>query len=256
MARRRPVRRGRAIREIEAAQGTHLAQPDVGLVHGPRGRRCGEMPAGEAVEQPRRDRHGDEERENHGHRSVGRDRAHVGAHQAAHEHHGQQCHDDRERRHDRRIADLGDRLDGRGLQVGALAVFAAPRLPVPHDVLDDHDGVVDQDADREDQREQADAVDRVAHQPGRKQRQQDGGRDHYQHDQAFPPAHRQGDQQHDRHGREPKMEEQLVCLLSRGLPVVAADRDGDVVGHQAALHGPEPRQQAVGHHHGVGAARV
>ena len=70
-----------------------------------------------------------------------------------HEQHRQQRRHDRQRRDDGRIADLGHRLD-RGLHARA----AVPHRPVPGDVLDHHDGVVDQDADREDQREQADAV--------------------------------------------------------------------------------------------------
>ena len=45
-----------------------------------------------------------------------------------------------------------------------IAVAAVAHGPMAGDVLDHHDRVVDQDADGEDQREQADAVDGVAHQ--------------------------------------------------------------------------------------------
>ena len=81
-----------------------------------------------------------------------------------------------------------------GLPTSATASIAAcmrraaiAHCPVARDVLDHHDRVVDQDADGEDQREQADAVERVAHQPRRKEREQDGGRDHH----APRPASRQ-----------------------------------------------------------------
>ena len=69
---------------------------------------------GETQQEPGRHRHRDEEREQHRDRGVRRDRAHVGAHHAAHEHHRQKRGDDGQRRDDGRIADLGDRLD-RGL---------------------------------------------------------------------------------------------------------------------------------------------
>ena len=61
------------------------------------------------------------------------------------------------RREDRRVADLVDGFDGRGLDGGRSA-----QLEVPVDVLHDHDRVVHQDADGEDQREERDPVERVA----------------------------------------------------------------------------------------------
>ena len=47
---------------------------------------------------------------------------------------------------------------------------------VPVDVLDDDDCVIDQDADRKDQREQRDPVDREAPRPGGKQRRRPASR--------------------------------------------------------------------------------
>ena len=85
-------------------------------------------------------------------------RPHVGAHQPADERHRQDRRDDGERRQDRRVADFVDGADGDRVNVPAIA-----RHPhVPHDVLDDDDRVVHEDADREDQREERDAVQRVA----------------------------------------------------------------------------------------------
>ena len=52
----------------------------------------------------------------------------------------------------------------------------SPSSPMAHDVFDHDDRIVDQDADREDQREQADAIDRVAHHPGGEEGQKDCGR--------------------------------------------------------------------------------
>ena len=121
----------------------------------------------------------------------------------------------------------------------SIAVSTRPRvaahLPVPDDVLDDDDGVVDENADREDQREQADAVDRVAHHPGGEERQQDRRRDDDEDDDALAPADRRGDEHDDRDGGEREMEQQLVGLLVRGLAVVARDRDVEVRRNDAAL---------------------
>ena len=106
---------------------------------------------------------------------------------------------------------------------------------MPGDVLDHHDGVVDQDADREDQREQADAVDRVAHQPGGEQRQQDRRRDH---DETTTPSRQPIAKlisSDDRQRRERQVEQQLVGLLVRGLAVVARDRDVEAVGDERRL---------------------
>ncbi len=69
-------------------------------------------------------------------------------------------------------------------------------------VLDDDDRVVDEDADREDQREQRHAVDRESPGPGREQRRgerdDDGGAD----DDRFAPAQCEPGQQDDRQCRE------------------------------------------------------
>ena len=70
------------------------------------------------------------------------------------------------------------------------------------DVLNDDDGVVDQDTDRENQREEANPVDGVAHHVGGKQGQQDGCRHHGENYHAFAPAQHEGNQQHDGNCRQ------------------------------------------------------
>ena len=204
--------------------------------------------AGDLQQEPWRDGHGDEKREHHRERSVRRNGAHIGAHQTRDEHHRQQRGDDGQRRDDGRIADFGDRLDRR-VDQAALAAH----LPVAHDVFDDDDGVVDENADREDQREQADAIDRVAHQPRGEEREQNGRRDDDEDDDALAPADHHHDEHDDRHGGEREMEQQLVGLFGRRLAVVARHRDLDIVGDDAALDGLQPMHDLVGDDHGVGA---
>ena len=66
------------------------------------------------------------------------------------------------------------------------------------DVLDDDDGVVDQDADGEDEREEGDAVERVAEEVGGGERQGERHRHRDRHDHRFAPAERDRHQQDDR----------------------------------------------------------
>ena len=147
-----------------------------------------------------------------------------------------------------------------GLPTSATASIAASagsalaeHAPVPRDVLDHHDRVVDEDADREDQREQADPIDRVAHHPGSEEGQQDRRRDDDQHDEALPPADRERDQRDDRDRRKSQVKEKLVRLLGRRLPVVAGHRDLEARRDDTAPHDLEPLQDVVGDGHRIGA---
>ena len=119
-----------------------------------------------------------------------------------------------------------------GLPTSATASIAACRrsrpsrhAPVAGDVLDHHDGVVDQDADGEDQREERDPVQRVAHQPGGEERQQDRHRDDDRDHEGLAAADGEGDQGDDRDRGEAEVVEELVGLLVGGLAVVAGDLD-------------------------------
>ena len=205
----------------------------------------------EAHHQPRRQHHRDEEREQHRGRGIGRDRAHIGAHQARDEEHRQQRRDHRQGGDDGRVADLGHGLDRR-LAVRAPVIHA----PVAGDVLDDDDGVVDQNADREDEREQADAVERVAHQARGEERQQDRRRDDDGDHDGFAPADREGDQENDRHRGEAKVEEQFVGLLVGGLAVVAGDLHVHIFGEDASAQVLELLDDVLGDDHGVGAGAL
>ena len=150
-----------------------------------------------------------------------------------------------------------------GLPTSATASIAASRAraavahrPMAGDVLHHHDGVVDQDADGEDQREQADAVDRVAHDPRGEQRQQDGGGNDHQRHHRLAPADRQRDQHDDGNRGEAEMEQQLVRLVVRGLAVVAGDLDAHIGRDQPPTQTVHALQDRAGHHHGVGAGAL
>ena len=92
-----------------------------------------------------------------------------------------------------------------------------------NDVLHNHDGVVDQDADRKDQRKQRDTIERVADQieDGQGQCQRHGNG--HGHDPRLAPAKGEPDEQgHGDHGQQ-HVEKQLVRLLLCRLAVVTRD---------------------------------
>ena len=110
--------------------------------------------------QPGRDHEGNRQRQQHAHAGVDRDRAHVGTHQTRDKGHGQQRSDDGKSSEDGRAADFIDRARddlGQG--------FARMVLLMPVDVLHHHDGVIDQNADRENQRKERNPVQREAPSP-------------------------------------------------------------------------------------------
>ena len=180
--------------------------------------------------QPGREDEGDRQRDQHAGGSVDRDGAHVGAHQAGDEGHGQQGCDHGERRQDGRTADFVHR---RGNRLGEIL---AAELHVAVDVLDHHDCVIHQDADGEDQREQRHAVEREAPGPGCKQRDgegdDDGGADH----ERLAPAQREQDQHDNRGRREDQFLDQRLRLVLRRHAVVARNGCLHAIGEVDTAH--------------------
>ena len=111
------------------------------------------------------------------------------------------------------------------------------------DVLHHHNRVVDQDANREDQRKQRHPVEREAPGPGGKQGggqgQDDGGAD----DHSFAATQRQAHQQNHRAGGECQFLDQLVGFFSGGLAIVTRDGGFDV----GRDHGVGQRGDALAH---------
>jgi hypothetical protein len=66
---------------------------------------------------------------------------------------------------------------------------------VTHDILHDHNGVVHQDANRKDQGEERDAVQRVAVQVEHGEREGERDRDGQEHDQRLAYSQRDRDQE-------------------------------------------------------------
>ena len=192
----------------------------------------GELPE-ELEREPRRDDERHEEGENHRRRGVHGDRPHVRAHEARHEREGKESRDDREGREDRRVADLVDRVDGREARV------APAELVVAVDVLDDDDRVVHEDANREDEREERDPVQRVAEEIRREEREGKSRRDRDEDDDRLAAPEEERHEDHDGERREAHVEDELGRLLVRRLPVVARLRDGHVRGDDGALESRE-----------------
>ncbi|GIX31689.1 MAG: hypothetical protein KatS3mg124_2161 [Porticoccaceae bacterium] len=126
------------------------------------GRTLGQVPVFAAPAQdpdagPWGDDEGDQQRPEHGRAGTDGDGPHVGAHEPADERHRQHGGDHGEGGQDRGIAHLAHGLHG-DLAPGPAAVPG--QVEVAHDVFHHDDGVVHQDADAEDQREQGDPVQR------------------------------------------------------------------------------------------------
>ena len=182
------------------------------------------MRPGEQLEaRPRRDNQGHGEREQHADTRIDRNRAHIGAHETRHERHWQQRRNNRERGENGRPADLVDRRRNR------LEQALPAHRHVTMDVLDDNDRVIDEDTDRENQREQRHAVDSETPCPRRKQCQRErdnhGRTDHH----GLAPAERNKDQDYDRGGRKREFLDQLFRLVVRRLAVVPRHRVLDAV---------------------------
>ena len=203
--------------------------------------------AGKADHQPGGDDHRDEERKDHRRRGVDRDRRHIGTHQPRNEQHRQQRGNHRQGGDDGGIAHLGN-----GLHCRVDPASAILHRPVAGDILDHHDRIIDQDADREDQREQADAVDGKAHDLAGEHGQHDGGGDDDRSNSGLAPADRKADQNHDRNRCQGEVKDQLVGLFVGGFAIVAGHRHADAVGDQPALKVLDLVHHRFGHGDSIG----
>ena len=154
--------------------------------------------AQQRVRRPGRDREGDPERCEHRDRDVQGNRPHVRAHHAGHEEHRQEREHDGERRERGRASDLAHRAHRRlGFRPAGVERVVAV------DVFDQHDRVVDEQSEREDQREEGDAVDGLSGQHPDAEGDEQGQRDRGRHHERFAPAegHQQDDDDQDRFER-------------------------------------------------------
>ena len=177
---------------------------------------------------PGRDGEGHQHRADHRQRDVQRHRRHVRAHHAADEKHRDERHDDRQRGQYDRRHDLVH-----GEQHGLLAGVLAHRK-VARDVFHTDDRVVDEQPERQDQREQCHSVDRVAHEIIEEQCQGIGDRNRESDDRALAPGHGQRNHADDGDDAHPEVAHEVVDLGVRGFAVVARDAHLDVVGNGLA----------------------
>ena len=99
---------------------------------------------------------------------------------------------------------------------------------MPIGILHHDNRVIDQDADRKDQGEECDPVDRVADQHGGKEREGERRGNGQRDDHRRPHAQGQSKKQHYGHHRNQQMPQQFVRLVIGRLPVIARDRDAHV----------------------------
>ena len=114
------------------------------------------------------------------------------------------------------------------------------------DVLDDDDRVVDEDADREDEREQRHAVEREAPGPGGEQRDRQREDHGAADDRRLAPAERQEHERDHGGGGEQELFDQLGGLVVCGRAVVARFGDLDAVRDERVAQHRDARHHAVG----------
>ena len=145
------------------------------------------------------------------------------ARRSGEERHRQEHRDQHERDSDDRAADLAHRLARR---LHRRQAFLAHD---PLDILDHHDRVVDQDADRQHHAEQRQNVDRKAEQPQTQTRTSKGDRHDQRRDQRRAPVLQE--QEHDEEDEEHRLDQRLDHFLDRGFDKgrgVVGDRPGDI----------------------------
>ena len=202
----------------------------------------------EAPGEPGREHEGGNQRKHHRHRADQRDREHVGTHHARDETHRQQGRQYRERCDDRRVTDLAH-----GIHCGGYRDILVSQ-PSPKDILGNDGGIVDQDADGEYQREQADPVDAETEHPGRPYRHQHNHGYHDDDDHRGAQPDRDQAQHTDGDRGFQQRHQQLVDLVGRGLAIVAADHHVDIRRNQNTLQGIDPPEQPLSDNHAVGTA--
>ena len=176
-------------------------------------------PAQNPNARPGRDDERDEQGPKHRRAGTDRNRPHVRPHQSADKRHRQHRRNHRERGEDGGIADFAHGLDGDG---GPVAALVLRQMKMADDVLDHDDGVVHQNADGEDQREERDAIQREAVEVKHQQRERERRGNRHADDAGLAPAERQPDQHHHADHRDAHVQQQFVGFLGRGFAVIAA----------------------------------
>ena len=179
--------------------------------------------------RPRRDTEGDEQRKEHGRAGTDRNRPHVRSHQSADEGHRQHRGDDGPGGQHRGIADFADGIDG---DVHQRPAGGRRQLAVSHDVLDDDDGVVHENADGEDQRKERDAVQRIAIEVENEQRESERDGDGEKHDERLAPSEEREDEQRHPEDGNAHVQKKLVGFLAGRGAVVPRESDRDIGGKQ------------------------
>ena len=198
--------------------------------------------------RPRRDDERNRQRPAHRRARANRNRPHVWPHQPADERHRQHRADDREGREDGWVAHFADGLDR---DVAPVAALVLRQVEVPDNVLDDDDGVVHEDADAEDEREERDAVQREAVEVEDQQCERERRRNGHRHNARLAPAQREPDEHgHPGHG-DKHVQQQLVGFLGGGLAVVSSDGDPHIARDDGALEQLDFAQHILGDGDGV-----
>ena len=149
-------------------------------------------PAEHADRSPRGDDEGDGQREEHRGTCANGNGTHVWSHQAADKGHRQNSQNDRKGSKNCRIANFADCLNRDERPASSTVVR---EVKVPHDVFHDNDGVINQNADAEDEGEEGDPIERETQQVKDQQRERERGGYGNRDNQRFAPSQQKEDEQ-------------------------------------------------------------
>ena len=190
-----------------------------------------------------RERHEQADHDRHGGREA--ELVEEPARDRRHERHRHEDHDERERRRHHRQADVRGGL-ARGVEGLHLLFFHEAE-----DVFEHHDGVVDDDADHQHQRQHGHAIEREVQHPHHPEGRDDRGRDGHRRDERRAPRAHEG--QHDQRREDRAEHEVQADLVQRRVDVLRLVAD-DLELHVGRDVGGEPRQallHALDHRHRV-----
>ena len=120
-------------------------------------------------------------------------------------------------------------------------------MKVPNNVFHHHDRIIHENADREDQSEQRDPVQREPPEVKNQQRQRQRRRNGDCHNAGLPPAQRQPNQDRHAEHRDAHVQQQLVGFLRRRLAIVAGNAHREICRNDLALQSLHLRQHLFRH---------
>ena len=177
----------------------------------------------EQVGQPRCESKRGKQGNDHGNRTQDRDRHHVRPHHATDKPHGQQSSNNRGGCQNGRVAHLTYCINGN------FQALLTSQQPTPVYIFHHHDGIIDQNANRENQGKQAHPVNGHPQCPRHKHRGGNDRRNNNQHHQPCPPCQGDPHQHGDNQGGNQQFFQEFIDFGFGGRSVITGNGNMDII---------------------------